>query len=252
MAVAHADSAFYDLAGLVAGRDDLRPWEPVELGSVQGLDLIHLQCHLGTDTIGWARLGARCTGLDFSAKALRTAQMLGRWAGIGMDWVHADVYDAVAAVQGRTFDVVYTGVGAINWLPNLDRWALVVAELLRPGGVFYIYEVHPMWVASSDDGLRLDDDLIGGSFDRYDDGQGTYAAPDAILEHTASYERVHSMSEIISAVLGAGLVLEHFREFDVTPVPTAYLEQGRDRLHRFPDGARRFPVSFSLRARKLA
>lgn len=248
MADAHVDSAFYDLAGLVAGRDDLRPWEPREVGPVDGKSLLHLQCHLGTDTIGWARLGARCTGLDFSPRAIRAASMLGRWAGFDMRWVEADVYDAVDALDGQRFDVVYTGIGAINWLPNLDRWAQTIAELLDPGGTFYLYEVHPMWVAANETGTGFDDDLVAASFQRWENEQGTYAAPDAVLDHTASYERVHSMAEIISAVLDAGLTLQSFREFDSTPAPTPYLERGPDRLYRFPDGMRRFPVSFSLKA----
>ncbi|MEZ5378774.1 MAG: class I SAM-dependent methyltransferase [Acidimicrobiales bacterium] len=249
MADAHVDSAFYDLAGLVAGRDDLRPWESREVGPVDGKRLLHLQCHLGTDTIGWARLGARCTGLDFSPRAIGIARMLGRWAGFEMSWVEANVYDAVAALDEQRFDVVYTGVGALNWLPNLDRWAHVVADLVEPGGFLYLYEIHPMAMAMDDTGTRLIDDLIGGPFQRLDDGQGTYAAPDAELEVTESFERVHSIDEILSAVLGAGLVIEHYREFDATPSPAPYLERGTDRLYRFPDGATRFPLTFSLRAR---
>ena len=250
MANAHVDSAFYDLAGLVAGRDDLRPWEPREVGPVDGTRLLHLQCHLGTDTIGWARLGARCTGLDFSPRSIKAASMLGRWAGFEMDWVEANVYDAVAALGGQTFDVVYTGVGALNWLPNLDRWAQVVADLVEPGGIFYLYEIHPLVMAVDETGTTIVEDLLGTSFDRFDEGQGTYAAPDAELAHTESFERVHSMTEILSAILGSGLVIEHFREFDSTPAPAPFLEQGPDRLYHFPEGSPRFPLSFSLRARK--
>ena len=252
MAAVHVDSAFYDLAGLVAGRDDLRPWESREVGPVDGKRLLHLQCHLGTDTIGWARLGAKCTGLDFSPRSIRAATMLGRWAGFEIDWVEANVYDAVTAVDGQRFDVVYTGVGAINWLPNLDRWAHVVADLLEPGGTFYLYEIHPMSNAMDESGTRLNEDLMGGRYQRYDDGQGTYAEPDAVLDNTESFERIHSIGEIFSAIIGAGLVLDHFREFDATPAPLPYLERGPDRLYRFPEGAPVFPLTFSLRASKPA
>ncbi len=252
MSNAHVDSAFYDLAGLVAGRDDLRPWEPREVGPVEGKRLLHLQCHLGTDTIGWARLGAQCTGLDFSPRAVRAAAMLGRWAGFEMDWVEANVYDAVDALDAKTFDVVYTGIGAINWLPNLDRWAQVVADLVEPGGIFYLYEVHPMVHALDLSGVAVANDLVGGQYLRSVHGPGTYASPDAEVENSEFFERVHSMSEIISSVIDAGLVIEHFREFDATPAPMPYLERGTDRLYRFPRGAVRFPLTFSLRARKPA
>jgi 2-polyprenyl-3-methyl-5-hydroxy-6-metoxy-1,4-benzoquinol methylase len=103
---AHASSDYYDLDGVVRGRDDLRPWEDLEVGAVAGRDLVHLQCHIGTDTIGWSRRGARLVGLDFSAAALRVAADLAARCGLSATWVEADVYDAVRAVGEQRFDVV--------------------------------------------------------------------------------------------------------------------------------------------------
>ena len=249
---AHAASAEYDLDGIVAGRDQLRPWELEHVGAVDGLDLIHLQCHIGTDTIGWARRGARTVGLDFSAPALAVAADLAHRCGLEVDWVESDVYDAVAAVDGRVFDVVYTGIGALNWLPDLPAWGRVVRDLLRPGGFLYLFEVHPMWVALGDDGRTLREHAHDAEYQVWDDPDevGSYAAPDARFENTASWERLHGLADILSAVIDAGLVIELFVEHDVTNAPTPWLERRDDRLFHFPEGAHRFPVTFSLRARR--
>ncbi len=233
LAVAHPDTEFYDVAGVAAGRDDLRPWEDEELGPVVDLDLIHLQCHIGTDTIGWARRGARTVGLDFSSEALNAASRLSAACGLSVDWVHSDAYDAVQAVGDRRFDVVYTGVGALGWLPDLRPWAQVVHGLLRPGGRLYLMELHPMWVALIGDGVTLDQDAIGAKFERYD-SDGSYADPDVRIDHGVNYQRLHSLSEVISAVIDVGLTISLFHEHDVTPAPTPWLRRGDDRLPQTP------------------
>lgn len=246
---AHAASALYDPDTVVAGRDDLRPWDDAELGPLDGLDVIHLQCHIGTDTVGLARRGARVVGLDFSEPALAVAADLAQRCGLGIEWVCTDVYDALAAVGERTFDVVYTGVGALGRLPDLGRWARVVASLLRPGGFLYVTELHPMWVALVEDGRTVCQHAIGADFTLWEGGeQGSYAAPEAVFRHTASWERLHTISDLLSAVLEAGLAVELFHEFDVTPSPTPWLVRGDDGLSRFPEGAYRFPLCYSLRA----
>ena len=189
------------------------------------------------------------TALDFSPRALRTVRGLANWAGLTVDTVEADVYDAVRAVGGRRFDIVYTGLGALNWLPNLDRWAQTVASLLRPGGFLYLYEVHPLALAVAEDGMSIAVDLIGTGFARSEGDQGSYGAPDATFDETARFERVHGLGEVLSAVLGAGLRIESFREFDVTPSPAAFLVRRHDGSYGFATDARRFPLTYSLKAR---
>jgi SAM-dependent methyltransferase len=251
MAARHPTTALYDVDGLVAGRDDLRPWEEAELGPVAGLDLVHLQCHIGSDTIGWARRGARVVGLDFSAVALAAADELGRRCGLDIRWVQADVHDAVAVLGGQRFDVVYTGIGAFGWLPDLRPWAEVAHGLLRPGGVLYVVELHPMWVAMVQDGRTMCQDAIDAAFARWDEPDRTsYADPDHVLSHVSSHERLHTISDLLTAVLDSGMAIELFHEFDVTPAPTPWLERHPDGLYRFPVGMLRFPLTYSLRARK--
>lgn len=249
---AHVAGPIYRVDDLVAGQDHLRPWEEHELGPVAGLDLVHLQCHIGTDTIGWARRGARVIGVDFSPPALAAAADLSARCGLEVEWVAADVYDAVEALSGRRFDVVYTGTGALNWLPDLEQWAEVVRHLLRPGGRLYLCELHPMWVALGDDGRTIREHAVDAPFQKWDSGDSSsYGAPGVTFSHTATYERLHALSDVMSAVLGAGLSIELFHEFDVTPAPTPWLERGDDGLWRFPEGHFRFPLVYSVLARKV-
>src|SRR6478735_4925905 len=128
------------------------------LGDVAGLDAVHLQCHIGTDTLSLGRLGARMTGLDFSGPALDVARRLAEDTGTTIDYVEAELYGAVEALGSERFDLVYTGIGALCWLPSITRWARVVAGLLRPGGRLFIREGHPvLWSMDDprDDGLLV-------------------------------------------------------------------------------------------------
>jgi SAM-dependent methyltransferase len=162
----HLASSFYDVAGFRGGASTLRPFELAEVGSVAGRSLVHLQCHIGLDTLSWARRGALVSGLDFSAPAISAASSLAVSLGLPAEFVVADVYDAVAAFGGQRFDVVYTGIGALVWLPDVPRWARVVAGLLAPGGFVYLAEAHPfaqilesgssgLWVARTTSTPRL-------------------------------------------------------------------------------------------------
>ncbi len=177
-----------------------------------GLDLCHLQCHIGTDTLSLARAGARVTGVDFSQPALEVAASLAQRHGVPARWVHTDVMDAAAAVGDR-FDVVYTSIGTICWLEDLDRWAEQVAALLRPGGTFYIRDGHPalLSVDENADDLRLAYRYFPDGRAHGWDEEGTYAG-DGTVAHTQTWEFPHSLAEILTAVLGAGLEIVAFDE----------------------------------------
>jgi SAM-dependent methyltransferase len=161
-AAVHAGSGFYDLDGFRAGASTLRAFEADELGDVTGKRLLHLQCHMGQDTLSWARLGAQVTGLDFSPAAIATARDLAAQIGLAdlARFVDADVYSAVHALGGQRFDIVYTGLGALVGLPDLTRWANEVASCLSAGGVFYIVEFHPLAQTLDDDGRTLAHDYF--------------------------------------------------------------------------------------------
>jgi len=243
-------SDVYDLDGFRAGDDRIRPFEHEEIGPVADKDLLHLQCHLGTDTLSWARHGARVSGLDFSPNAIDVARALAADCGIDATFWCADVYDAVEVVEGRTFDIVYTGIGALGWLPDLRPWAQVVAGLLRPEGVLYLVEIHPIVPGVLDDGRTLGQDIFEADYVVWDQSGGTYAAKHADMQHTTSYERVHAISDVISAVLDAGLTLELFHEQSYTNAEWPWTERGADGYYRLPPGWPRFPLTYSLRARR--
>ena len=138
----HARSKMYDVAGFKAGRISLHELELAEVGDVRGKSLLHLQCHFGHDTMSWARLGAEVTGLDFSDEAIKLARSLIDELKIPARFICADIYDT-GAVLGDQFDVVFTSYGAITWLPDMQRWAQIIAQSLKPGGFFYIADEHP-------------------------------------------------------------------------------------------------------------
>ncbi|MEO3752547.1 methyltransferase domain-containing protein [Streptomyces sp. B6B3] len=248
----HAASDFYDLSGFRAGGDTLRAFELAELGDVTGLRLLHLQCHMGQDTLSWARRGAEVTGLDFSEKAISTARALAADVGLAdrARFVVSDVYEAGAALGGERFDVVYTGIGALVWLPDLVRWARVVASLLDEGGALYLAEFHPLTDMLGDDGRTVERDYFEER-GQVEDFAYTYTGGPELTE-TVSVEWFHPLGEVLTAISGAGLRVDFLHEHPFTlfqryPV----LERDEDGYHRFPPGQPGVPLMYSLRATKL-
>lgn len=255
----HLASELYGVDRFLAGGSTLRPFEVEEAGSVAGKRLVHLQCHFGLDALSWARAGASVVGLDFSAPAVDAANALAGETGLDARFVRADVHEAPAALAGERFDIVYTGLGALNWLPDLSRWAAVVAELLKPGGFLYLSEFHPLTWIFADDGLTVELDYFhdpGGTV--FDEGAGSYADPDAQTGQNETREWAHPLADVLSAVLEAGLALELFHEHDYTLFPR-FPDMVADRellgagvVYRQPEGRPRLPLMYSLRARRAA
>lgn len=251
----HTASELYDLPGFLADPEatTLRPFEIEEVGDVDGLTLFHPQCHFGMDSLSWARRGARVTGLDFSAAAVAAAHAAAGDAGLDARFVTGNVYDAVDAVDGRTFDVVYSGLGAINWLPDIGRWAQVMGALVRPGGTFYLAEFHPVGAVFGDEDL-----VVTYPYFRSDDTPmvfdepGTYAQLDARTEHNRTVEWTHPLGSVVSAVIEAGLTIELFHEFDYTLYPRwpFLVRRGHRNAFHLPDDVPSLPLMYSLRARK--
>jgi SAM-dependent methyltransferase len=246
----HTKSDFYDVEGFLAGATALRPFEPEELGDVRGLSLVHLQCHFGLDTLSWARLGAEVTGLDFSAPAMEAAADLARRAGLEAEWVCSDVYDAPRALGGRRFDVVYTGLGALNWLDDIDRWADTVTELLAPGGRLHLVEFHPLTEVFADDTL----DVAYGYFHEgpreWAPEEGSYAEEQATTEHNSTEEWAHPLGEVVTAIAERGLRIELLHEHDYTLFPRwPSLRRESGGIYRFPPEVPSLPLMYSLVAR---
>ncbi len=251
----HARSAFYDLDGFKAGKCALRPLEVAELGDVAGRSLLHLQCHFGLDTLSWARRGATVTGVDFSESAIALARSLAAELGIDARFVCTDLNDLPAALAGE-FDVVFTSYGAICWLPDLTRWAEVIGHFLKPGGTFYVAEIHPFsFVLDEHVGkneLRVVYPYFHATEPLQWESQGTYADRSARVEHARGYLWNHSLGDVLNALIGVGLRIEFVHEFPYCVCPLLpSMEQGPDGWWRLKHGDGTVPLLFSLRARKV-
>lgn len=249
----HLASDFYGVDDFRSGGSSLRDFELEELGPVDGLDLVHLQCHFGQDTISWARQGARVWGLDFSQPAIDAAtELAAADPSVEATFVCADVYDAVAALGNRAFDVVYTGFGAINWLPDLDRWAEVVHALLRPGGRLYLAEFHPV-LDMFEDSLTVAWPYFGVPGGLHYDESGTYTDRQAATEHNEGWDWTHPLGEVLSVLLARGLHLDSFHEHDHTLFPRFdFLEERTPGRWHVPEGTPSLPFMYSLRMTKPA
>lgn len=253
----HAASPDYSLGAFVddpAYLSDVVRFDVPRLGPVTGLRGVHLQCHIGTDTLSLARLGARMTGLDFSAPALAQARSLAARTGADLDFVQSDVYAAVSVLPAHAFDLVYTGIGALCWLPSISRWASVVAGLLAPGGRLFLREGHPMlWsLADPDPSGRLMVEFP--YFEREEptvwDEPGTYVETEHEFVHTTSVEWNHGIGEVVSALLAEGLRITGLVEHDSVPwnaLPGVMAPAG-DGEFRLADRPWRLPHSYTLQA----
>lgn len=256
----HLQSDFYDVNAFRASQDALRGFEYDEVGDVSGKQLLHLQCHIGTDTLSWARRGAVVTGLDFSGSAVAAASALASelgWEPARARFVQADVYDAPDKLNGQRYDIVYTGLGALCWLPDLPRWAQTVASVLRPGGFLYLAEFHPVAMCLGPDGASFAQDYF--QREPYVSCEpGSYADPAAATQHNHSVWWQHTLGDMVSAVAAAGLRLEFLHEFDFSlfeQIPgmvkgpdTSGTGGSSSTVFRLPDGAPTVPLLFSLRA----
>ncbi|MDX2541717.1 class I SAM-dependent methyltransferase [Streptomyces sp. WI04-05B] len=250
----HLASRFYGLSENLDPSRWFAPWEWADLGELADRDVLHLQCHLGTDTLAFAERGARAVGLDFSEASVTAARGIAARAGLDVTYVRANVYDAVEALEQRQFDVVYTGKGALCYLPDLDRWAAVIAQLLRPGGLLYIAEFHPLLnslspkPASDDTGeLLLRHDYLGAREAVHRDATFTYTDGPAVTGATESFEWPHGMDEVVNALIGAGLTIRRLRESDELPWPRwPRMERTTSGWWRLPEP--RIPLLYGLLA----
>jgi SAM-dependent methyltransferase len=224
------------------------------LGDLTGRTAVHLQCHIGTDTLSLARLGAATTGIDQSEESIAVARELFERTGTGGRFEVANVYDAVEVVGAR-YDLVYTGVGALNWLPDVSRWATVVANLLAPGGRLYLREGHPMLWALDEtagaDELRVRHPYFETAAPLAFDEPTTYTDGDAVLRNTRTYEWNHGLGEIITALLQSGLdvtTFEEHRELEWQALPQMRSEDGRYRLP--PEQRDLVPLMYTLVAHR--
>lgn len=245
----HVRSNMYDVEGFKAGRNSLVHGELQALGDVTGKELVHLQCHFGLDTLSWARAGAKVTGLDFSAPAIEAAREIAAEIGVEAEFVTANVYDAVA-VLGRQYDIVYSGIGAICWLPDIEAWARVVADLVKPGGEFYFVEFHPLeWIWDED--FKPGYDYFTPKAGLTLTNEGSYADETASTAHNDTVQWNHGLGDVVTALVNAGLTITELTEHDETMVKGwDFLEERENGLWAMPADRTNLPFMYTLRAKK--
>jgi SAM-dependent methyltransferase len=250
----HVASEMYDVASFKAGKSKLKAIEREELGDVHGKTLLHLQCHFGLDTLSWAREGAIVTGIDFSEPAIEAARALAAECGIDARFLVSDLYALPERLDGQ-FDVVFTSYGALNWLPDLARWARVAAHFVKPGGTFYVAEFHPISMIFDDDpdvtALHVRFPYFPSAEPLRWEGYGDYADRNAKLKNDINFEWRHPTSEVVTALIDAGLRIELFHEFphsDFKILP--FMEPVDDRMYRLTMGDGSVPLVYSVKATK--
>jgi SAM-dependent methyltransferase len=247
----HVESAFYDMAGFLAGNTSLKPIELALLGDVQNKTILHLQCHFGQDTISLARMGGVVTGNDLSDAAIAKARELAAQTKAAAEFVCGDLYGLPERLseKAQTYDLVFASYGTIGWLPDLDRWARIIAFFLKPGGRLVFVEFHPfIWM--------FDRDLSRIEYSYFNDEtiletmHGTYAAPESPITHeTVSWN--HPLAEVLGALLRHGLTIEDFQEYDYSPYDClAGLVENETGKFRFSKAPGKIPMVYSIVAKK--
>jgi len=249
----HKDSSFYNLAGFKNGETVLTPIELNELGDVKGKTMLHLQCHFGMDSLNWARLGAAVTGVDLSDEAIKEARQLNddpsiNSGGLKAKFICCNVYDLKEHLDEK-FDIVFTSYGTIGWLPDLDKWAELIAHYLKPGGIFYMADFHPVvWM--------FDDEFthIKYYYDNRElivmENMPTYTGDTNAIQGK-EYSWNHSISEILNALIKAGLKIELFNEHNFSPYPnfdkSVEVEKGKWQIKGMEG---KLPIVYSIMAVK--
>jgi SAM-dependent methyltransferase len=253
----HVRSEFYGI-GIRHPMSWFAPFEWRDLGRLEGRKVLHLQCHLGTETMAFALQGAYTTGLDFSAVSVREAQRVARAAALSIEYVHADLYDAVEALGAESFDVVYTGKGALCYLPDLTAWAQTIALVLRPGGFLYLAEFHPLLNALGptqtpglSDDLVIRRDYLGGRGAIERDSSHTYTDGPPLPGDTVHYEWPHGLGEVVTALARNGFILESLTESCLLPWQRwPQMVQTDNMWWEMPKQQPRFPLTYGLKALK--
>jgi SAM-dependent methyltransferase len=245
----------YDVDSFKRGHSSLMGVEREEFGDVRGKLLLHMQCHFGMDTLSWAREGAIVTGVDFSPQAIKVARSLASELRIEASFVESDIYELPQNLDSA-FDVVFASYGVLCWLPDFPAWARIAAGFVKPGGVLYVLDDHPISHALADDSetgsLRLSYPYFAAAGALMFDDDGSYADASAKLENRRTFEFNHELGEIISSLVDSGLQIEFLHEFPFAGWQRlACMEQGDDGYWRLPEPDRlKVPFLFSIKARK--
>ncbi|GAG59711.1 unnamed protein product, partial [marine sediment metagenome] len=211
------ESEDYSVKSFLEGQTTLKSYELKEMGNVKGKSLLHLQCHFGLDTLSWAREGAIVTGIDISSEGIRLAKLLAKQAKLEANFIESNLYE-LPKVLFEKFDIVYTSIGVLCWLNDLNEWGKIIANFLKPGGFFYIAEIHPLSRVFDNETKDIRDLQV--YYNYFHDpkpmefvADGTYASVGTKFEPKKQYEWAHSISDIINSLIEAGLRIEFLNEY---------------------------------------
>lgn len=245
----HAKSEMYNMEAFKEGKSSLMKYELAALKDVKDKSLLHLQCHFGQDTLSWSRMGAKCTGIDLSDEGIKLAKSLNEELNLDATFHCCNVFDVNDHVKD-TFDIVYTSYGVIGWLPDLTKWAEIIASRLKERGTFYMVEFHPIvWMF---DYLETPPKLRYGYHQKeaiYEEYEGTYAEDDKTKMVSKEYGWNHGFGEILSSLINAGLTIESFNEYDAAPYNVLPdLIKNEEGLYETKD--KMYPLMFEIKATK--
>lgn len=244
----HAESEMYDLEAFKHGKSSLMPYELDAIGEVDGRSLLHLQCHFGQDTLSWSRMGAKCVGVDLSDEGILLAKALNKELQLDASFVRCNVLRTSEYVK-ETFDIVYTSYGVIGWLPDLKPWGQMIADRLKSGGFFYMVEFHPIvWMFDYEQEpskMRygyMQDEVI------YEEYEGTYANTSSNMI-SKEYGWNHGLSEVVNALISAGLHIEYLNEYDESPY-NILPDLVETKSGMYVTNDRLYPLIFEIKASK--
>ena len=244
----HAQSEMYNMKAFKSGKSSLMPYELKALGDVKGKSLLHLQCHFGQDTLSWQRMGAKCVGIDLSDEGIKLAKQLNDELKLDAEFVCCNVLDTSKYIN-KTFDIVYTSYGVIGWLPDLKPWAKMISERLKTGGIFYIVEFHPiLWMFDYVDGKPKMEHHYNQDEVIYEEYEGTYANQSSKMV-SKEYGWNHGLSEVVNALIEAGLQIDYLNEHDESPYDVfPDLIKAESGMYKMKDQL--FPMIFEIKATK--
>ncbi len=244
----HVKSKLYNLASFKKGKTSLQKIEISELKNVKGKTLLHLMCHFGLDSISWARIGAKVTGVDFSANAINTARKISEENNIAASFICSDIYN-LPKVLHKKYDIIFMSYGVLLWLPNLKKWAGVINKFLKKGGTFYIVELHPFTNI-----LSYDFKIFYDYFDRgpyADDSSGTYTNWNSKIKGV-THQWDYTISDVINVLIEEKLKIEFVHEFPFTMYEQfpGLMKKNKNGQYVFKNKNIQIPLLFSLKAKK--
>ncbi|MFA9393004.1 MAG: class I SAM-dependent methyltransferase [Prolixibacteraceae bacterium] len=232
----HIQSEFYNNEKFIQGGTSLNQIELDLLGDIKGKKILHLQCHFGQDTISLSRLGAEVTGIDLSDIGIERAKELAKKTGSNAKFICCNLYELPDHLEQK-FDLIFTSYGTIVWLPDLTKWAAIVAQFIKPTGKFIFVEFHPfLWM--------YDDEFKGIKYNYFNTGkiyeieEGSYTdSEDKVNLESVTWN--HSLSEVMNSLIDQGLIIRSFHEYNYNPYNcfknSFKVSEKKYRIHSFND-----------------